>query len=225
MPANAAEHSTIAKPEDREESPSQASHREPLSSQGQEPLATPDVETKRMQFALGAETMLIPQDQEEAIVAMQLQDEQDDQEQVEEAPGQGEILSFTEGLQASLRKRDRKNAKENNYYTQVVRQLERLDRDYAKQEKARRQGEKQEYMNHIEALRQKDKVNQFSETQLSSPTRSAVMQVLTGEKAEPDQATLNQRLREEYDANKESEIIRVAREEERIRNIQKMVNP
>ena len=30
-----------------------------------------------MQFALGAETMLIPQDQEEAIVAMQLQDEQE----------------------------------------------------------------------------------------------------------------------------------------------------
>ena len=51
------------------------------------------------------------------------------------------------------------------------------------------------------------------------------MQVLTGEAAELDQATLNQRLREEYDANKESEVIRVAREEEKIRNIQRMVNP
>ena len=63
-------------------------------------------------------------------------------------------------------------------------------------------------------------MNQFSETQLSgSPTRSAVMQVLTGDANELDQATLNQRLREEYDANKESEVIRVAREEEKIRHI------
>ena len=63
-------------------------------------------------------------------------------------------------------------------------------------------------------------MNQYSETQLSgSPTRSAVMQVLTGDANELDQATLNQRLREEYDANKESEVIRVAREEEKIRHI------
>ena len=45
------------------------------------------------------------------------------------------------------------------------------------------------------------------------------MQVLTGDANELDQATLNQRLREEYDANKESEVIRVAREEEKIRHI------
>lgn len=51
------------------------------------------------------------------------------------------------------------------------------------------------------------------------------MRVLTGEPAELDQAALDQRLREEYDANKESEVIRVAKEEEKIRNMQKMVNP
>ena len=76
-PANEGEHSTIVKPEDPGESPSPLSQDGPMTSQGQDALATPDIETKRMQFALGAETMLIPQDQEEALVAMQLQDEQE----------------------------------------------------------------------------------------------------------------------------------------------------
>ena len=88
---------------------------------------------------------------------MQLQDEQ---EQAQEAQDPQQILSFTEGLQASLSKQDKKSAKENNYYTQVVRQIERIDREFAKKEKARKQGEKQEFLQHIEALKEKDKVNQ-----------------------------------------------------------------
>ena len=65
-----------------------------------------------------------------------------------------------------------------------MRQIERIDRDFSKKEKARKQGEKQEYMQHIEALKQDDQAamsaakNEELLDDVSSPSPSALMQRL-----------------------------------------------
>ena len=78
---------------------------------------------------------------------------------------------------------------------------------FAKKEKLRKQGEKQEYMEHIEALKQEDMLDNMEDDELqdsiSSPSKSALMQRLRLGAEErgvsPEQARLNQQFKDEYD--------------------------
>ena len=74
---------------------------------------TPTAEHKRINFAAGVTTLVMPPIDSEGVTLTQ----SPGKKEVESEGMETDVQTFTKGLKAQLGKSSRKTAKENNYYT------------------------------------------------------------------------------------------------------------